>query len=899
MSSELKTLVGKLNPLCRQGLEEAAGLCVSQTNFNVEIEHFLLRILEHNDTDLQRLLRYYEVDDARLARELTQAMDKLKRGNDRTPALSPHIPKLLEEAWVSSSLHMDGFHIRSGSILLTLVDNDFFRGLMLESCPLLQRIPRQNLRQEIKEIIRGSREDGDSPAPTVAPMAATAPARGRNKGETAASPTAKPAAPGAEKTPALDQFTIDLTQQARAGKIDPVTGRDFEIRQVVDILTRRRQNNPILTGEAGVGKTAVVEGLALRVARGDVPPPLKDIAIRALDLGLLQAGAGVRGEFENRLKTVIQEVARSSRPIILFIDEAHTMIGAGGASGQGDAANLLKPALARGELRTIAATTWSEYKKYFEKDPALTRRFQVVQVREPDEKTAIEMLRGAAERMEKHHKVRIFDEAVQDAVRLSHRYITGRQLPDKAVSVLDTACARVALGQNGTPPQVENVVRRIEQLQLEIAVLQRETASGREHADRLRELGKQLKQAQVEKDRVEKHWRKELDLVNQILDQQKQMEGNKPAGKKKGGKSTNRELERLKRKLESVQGDDPMVSLCVDSHVVAAVISGWTGIPVGRMLTDEIRQIMTLQERLRERVVGQDEALAAVSRRVQTSKAAMDDPGKPVGVFLLVGPSGVGKTETAHALADLLYGGDKNLIRVNMSEYQEAHTVSGLKGSPPGYVGYGQGGVLTEAVRRTPYAVVLLDEVEKAHPDVMELFFQVFDKGVMEDAEGLEIDFRNTVILLTSNVGTELTMDLCRNKGRAAVAPETLLERLRPALLKCFPPAFLGRLVVVPYFPLEKGQIEEIVRLKLEKIQNRFQHNHRAQLTLAKNLIAGVAERCTETDSGARNIDNILTQSMLPGLSREVLQKMADGEEFSGVHVSLDAAGDFLFKVQK
>ncbi len=884
MDSELKTLIGKLNPTCHQGLEEAAGLCVAQTNYAVEIEHLLLKLLEGSDTDLHRLLRYYEISATDLETELTQAIDRLKRGNTRTPSLSPHILSLLQEAWVFSSLQFKESQIRSASLLLALLNHNLLRGIALESSRSLRRIPRQTLKKDAFEIIRGSKEDSNGYTPIP----------GDDSNEVSNDSNGRKGTPRVTKTPALDQFTINLTQQARAGKIDPITGRDFEIRQVVDILTRRRQNNPILVGEAGVGKTAIVEGFAQRIVDEDVPPPLKNICVRILDLGLLQAGAGVRGEFENRLKSVIKEVRASVQPIILFIDEAHTMIGTGASTGQGDAANLLKPALARGELRTIAATTWSEYKKYFEKDPALTRRFQVVKVDEPDEPTAVQMLRGTVAHLERHHKVRILDEAVKEAVRLSHRFISGRQLPDKAISVLDTASARVALGQNGTPAPMEDTLKTIQQMELELEILKREQSTGTDHEDRIRHLSRQLKKKEAEKRNLDHKWKKENDLVQKIHDLQKELEGEdalKPAHRK----ALHGKLGRNKNRLEKVQDALPLVPVCVDANAIAMVISGWTGIPVGKMMTDDIEQVLALKDNLEERVVGQSQALDTICQRIRTSKASMDDPGKPVGVFLLLGPSGIGKTETAHALADLLYGGEKNMIRVNMSEFQEAHTVSGLKGSPPGYVGFGQGGVLTEAVRRTPYSVVLLDEVEKAHPDVMELFYQVFDKGIMEDAEGLEIDFKNTIILLTSNLGTDEIMAFTKKFGQRKDS-KILVDQLRPVLLKRFPPAFLGRLFITPYYPLGGQEMKNIVQLKLEKIKTRFLENHNAELVFAKDLAAAIALRCKEVESGARNIDHILTQSFLPELSEEVLEWMAEGKTFTRVRASLDRSGKFKFK---
>ncbi|HEY6402842.1 MAG TPA: type VI secretion system ATPase TssH, partial [Blastocatellia bacterium] len=663
------------------------------------------------------------------------------------------------------------------------------------------------------------------------------------------------------KTQSLNQFTIDLTARAREGKIDPVLGRDFEVRQIVDILTRRRQNNPILTGEAGVGKTAVVEGFALRVAQGDVPDPLKNVAVRTLDLGLLQAGAGIKGEFENRLKSVIEEVKASPQPIILFIDEAHTMIGAGGQAGQNDAANLLKPALARGELRTIAATTWAEYKKYFEKDAALARRFQVVKVEEPAEELAVVMMRGLTETLEKHHNVRILDEAVADAVKLSHRYISGRQLPDKAVSVLDTACAKVAIGQGAIPPQIEDATRRIAQYSVEISALEREAVTGADHAERIAELYSARKSEEERLARLDMQWNEERDLINKIREIRSRLEaqatGQQDAVAAEAGVQADidawrAELAKLNQELRKAQGETPLMQPAVTSQSIAEVISGWTGIPVGKMLADEINMVLQLKDRLALRVIGQDHALEAVSQRIQTSRAKLTDPRRPIGVFLLVGPSGVGKTETALALADTLFGGERNLVTINMSEYQEAHTVSSLKGSPPGYVGYGEGGVLTEAVRRKPYSVVLLDEVEKAHPDVMELFYQVFDKGMLEDGEGREIDFKNTVILLTSNAGLDIIHKLCADP-ETAPEPPGLTEAIRPELLKVFKPALLGRMIVVPYYPISDDVMRQIIRLQLDRIAKRVKQNHATEFSYDESVVSEIAGRCKEVESGARN----------------------------------------------
>jgi type VI secretion system protein VasG len=765
MAVNIKSLIGRLNNTCREVLEAAAGLCVSRTNYDVEPEHFLLKLIEAADTDFARILRHYEVDASRLTKDITRALDRLKTGNARMPALSPRLPRWVQDAWLVASIDFGATQIRSGHLLLTLLGTDDLARLAREISSEFSHVSVESLKEKFAEITHGSIEDREVTSVDARPGVA-----GSEGGQ-----------PLAGKTKSLDQFTIDLTAKARGGQIDPVLGRDFEIRQVVDILTRRRQNNPILTGEAGVGKTAVVEGFALRIAKGDVPLPLRDVSVRTLDLGLLQAGAGIKGEFENRLKSVIEEVKSSAQPIILFIDEAHTMIGAGGQAGQNDAANLLKPALARGELRTIAATTWAEYKKYFEKDAALARRFQVVKVEEPDEEKAIAMMRGLTEMLENHHKVRILDEAVADAVKLSHRYLSGRQLPDKSVSVLDTACARVAIGQGATPPAVEDAQRRIDQLNLEITVLEREAITGSDHSERIAEVKTEKVNEEERLAQLNAQWTREREIIDRIRDVRSQLEAaalgqpdessalpasvatapativpvggpgqaatavaetattdsqsnGRPQPQPVSVDDLRAELARLNEELESVQGETPLMQVCVDSQTIADVISGWTGIPVGKMLTDEIQTVLALKDRLEQRVIGQSHALEAIAQRIRTARAGLTDPRRPVGVFLLVGPSGVGKTETALTLADMLFGGERNLVTINMSEYQEAHTVSSLKGSPPGYVGYGEGGVLTEAVRRKPYSVVLLDEVEKAHPDVMELFYQVFDKGMLEAA---------------------------------------------------------------------------------------------------------------------------------------------------------------------
>ncbi|HWI27254.1 MAG TPA: type VI secretion system ATPase TssH [Stellaceae bacterium] len=870
--SDVKALISKLNPVCKRALETAAELCLAQSHFSVEIEHLLLKLVELPDGDLQRVLRYYEVDTGAVAKQLSGAIEKLKRGNSRTPSLSPHLLQLFEAAWVTCSLQLGQPAIRSGALLQAALEDDTLRMLLLEAVPILTTLPRGRLVEDLPELVRGTAED---PAPQ--PAAGAAPAR--------------PTSGNASRTPGLDSYTIDLSAEAQAGHIDPIVGRDAEIRQIIDVLMRRRQNNPILTGEAGVGKTAIVEGFAQRIVAGDVPPALRPVQVRILDLGLLQAGAGIKGEFENRLKQVIDEVRTSPRPIVLFIDEAHTMIGAGGAPGQGDAANLLKPALARGELRTIAATTWAEYKKYFEKDPALARRFQVIKVEEPDEASAIAMLRGLVPKLERHHGVRILEEAVGEAVRLSHRYIAGRQLPDKAVSLLDTAAARVAIAQSSQPPALQDAIRRCETLAAEIELLSREKVAGLDHAERIERLAEELGQGEERRDRLSARWEQERETVRRIAGLEREIEKAPP------GKDIDALLGTLggvRLELEAIQEGEAMVPAHVDTRIIAEVVSGWTGIPVGKMLSDRIETVRTLKERMVDRVVGQDAALDVICRRMQTYHADLGEPGKPTGVFLLVGPSGVGKTETAITLADLLYGGERTMITVNMSEYQEAHSVSGLKGAPPGYVGYGKGGVLTEAVRRNPYTVVLLDEVEKAHPDVLELFYQVFDKGVLEDSEGQVVNFKNTTILLTCNIGADTIIDMVRaSRGRIDVG--AIVEAIRPELVQHFKPAFLGRLVIVPYLPLGDAQVEEIVRLKLKRVQERFWDTYRAELTCAPQVVAAIAARCTEIDTGARAIDNLLTNTLLPELSGEILARVTEGDGFEAVHIDLDGRGGLRF----
>ena len=904
MALSREGLVAKLNATSRSALEEAARLCVARTHYEVDIEHYLLKLAEMSDADVAAIFRHFEIEASRVSRDLTRALDRMKSGNSRNPAISPRIVKLLSEAWSLGSLEYSATQIRSAFILTALLTSESLSHFATTSCPELAKISVESLRGELLSICANSVEDLSGFLK-------------KEEGGASDEESVPTGPPSAQKS--LDQFTINLSAAAKAGKIDPVLGRDFEVRQIIDILTRRRQNNPILTGEAGVGKTAVVEGFARRIAAGDVPPSLQGVEVRTLDLGLLQAGAGIKGEFENRLKNVIAEVKASPTPIILFIDEAHTMIGAGGQAGQNDAANLLKPALARGELRTIAATTWSEYKKYFEKDAALARRFQVVKVEEPTEEQADGMLRGVKSTLEKHHKVTILDEAVTTAVRLSQRYISGRQLPDKAVSVLDTACARVSLALNATPASLEDARRQIESIETQLGILERESATGTDHAERLLKLLSDKEAANARVTELQARVEQERKVIQQMIALRSKIEGivaekrqpvpaaagTAPAATatsfpaEQGSESVENmrvELANLATELATIQGENPLVRPYVDGGTIAEVIAGWTGIPVGKMLKDEIQTVLRLKGLLAQRVIGQDHALQAISQRIQTARAGLDDPKRPVGVFLLVGPSGVGKTETALALADTLYGGERNLVTINMSEYQEAHSISGLKGSPPGYVGYGEGGVLTEAIRRKPYCVVLLDEMEKAHTDVMELFYQVFDKGFMEDAEGRDVDFKNTVILMTSNVGSDLTMKLCADPDTRP-EPSALAEVLAPELRKIFKPALLGRLIVVPYYPVDDASLRTIIGLKLGQIGRRLQESQHIPFTYSEELVSEVVRRCTEVESGARNVDHILTGTLLPEISSEMLSRMVIGEPLSKVNVTAKPGQGFQYEI--
>ncbi|PZN93358.1 MAG: type VI secretion system ATPase TssH [Alphaproteobacteria bacterium] len=873
----LKSLVAKLDDTCRSTLEGAAGLALSRTNYDVEIEHWLLRLIDRQTSDVAVILTHFEVDAGRLTQDINRQIDRFKTGNGRAPALAPNIVKLIREAWLLASLEDGASMVRSGHLLLALLTADDLAIVARDASTHFAKIPVETLRTTMTQIASRSEE--------ARAAADAAPAAGGG-----GAPAAAGGAPAARGQEALNKYTIDLTAQARDGKIDPIFGRDPEIRQIVDILTRRRQNNPILTGEAGVGKTAVAEGFALRIVQGDVPEALKNVRLLSLDLGLLQAGAGIKGEFENRLKSVIDEVKGSATPIIVFIDEAHTLIGAGGAEGQNDAANLLKPALARGEMRTIAATTWAEYKKYFEKDPALTRRFQVVKVEEPPEALAVAMLRGLVPVLEKHHNVRILGEALEAAAGLSHRYISGRQLPDKAISLLDTACARVGISQAATPPAVENLERQLGLLASEVTMLEREGRSGVDVSAKLAAGAERKAALEIERAELTERWTIERDAVKAVAEARAAIDAlPKDSPDAETHTAT---LRAAQAKVAEVQGPTPMVYDVVDSKVVAEVLSGWTGIPAGNMASDEIRAVMAVNERLGNRIKGQPYALDIIGQTVRTARAGLADPRKPLGVFLFCGTSGVGKTETALALAELLYGGEQNVTTINMSEFKEEHKVSTLVGAAPGYVGYGEGGVLTEAVRRKPYSVILLDEMEKAHPGVQDVFYQVFDKGMLKDGQGRDIDFKNTLIIMTSNAGTEKIEELCRGKKKLP-DPEELAKALRPSLLKYFKPAFLGRLVTVPYFPLPPEILREIVVISLVRIRKRVEANYGASFTWDDSLLDKLVARCTEVESGARNIENILKRGLLADLAERLLAMRADGNDVTAVTVTAGKTADY------
>ncbi len=885
------TLFGKLNPVGYKSIEGATIFCKMRGNAYVETVHWLHQLLQQPDSDVLRIVKHFGLDTSRLAADLIAALDRLPRGATAISDFSPHIETALQQGYLYGTLLYGEYQIRTGHLIIAFLKTESLRNVFLGLSREFSKIKPEQLSDEFLKIVAGSAEDA---------MRAS---DGSGLSQDAAPGETSGAIPPAEmgKQEALKRFTTDLTEKVRNGEIDPIIGRDEEIRQCVDILMRRRQNNPILTGEAGVGKTAVVEGFAHRIVAGDVPPALKDVSLKSLDIGLLQAGASMKGEFEQRLRSVIDEVQASPKPIILFIDEVHTLIGAGGAAGTGDAANLLKPALARGTLRTIAATTWDEYKKHIEKDPALTRRFQTVKVEEPDEDKCIRMMRAVVAPFEKHHKVQILDEAIDSAVRLSHRYIPARQLPDKAVSLIDTACARVAVSQHAVPAEVDDSRRRIQGLTTELEILGRESAVGMDHTQRVAETNEKLAKEKDKLGALETHWSEEKLLVDKVLELRAKLrlagstiEGKpnemKPADPKNAITPEERdkvlaELKGLQEKLKQFQGESPLIFPSADASAIAAVVADWTGIPVGRMVKNEIAQVLGLADLLERRVIGQRHALEMIARRIHTSRARLDNPNRPIGVFMLVGPSGTGKTETALSLAEALYGGEQNMISINMSEFQEAHTVSTLKGSPPGYVGYGEGGILTEAVRRRPYSVVLLDEVEKAHHDVHEIFFQVFDKGWMEDSEGKYIDFKNTIIILTSNAAQEVIINMCKDPELMPDA-EGLEKAMRTPLTKVFPDALLNRLVVVPYYPISKEMLNRIIKLNLNRLEKRVRENHKVPFTYDESVPELIGQRCTELERGARMVDAMITNTMLPDIGREFLSRLAAGSEIKRVHVS-------------
>ncbi|WP_301376877.1 MULTISPECIES: type VI secretion system ATPase TssH [Thalassolituus] len=880
----LKSLVDKMSPYMRDSLEGAAGLCLAHSQYNVELEHWLLKLLDISDTDFVTLLEKHDVNPGSVAKQLAGTISRFRSGSSRPAALAPSIVEAAKNAWMLASVDYAQPVVSSGHLLAALLLEDSTRRQLLESCPELKEIAPESIRETARAIF-GTTGETDSLV------------RGNEPG----SEGGQAGPVSASKTPALDKYTVNLTERAQSGQIDPVLGRDEEIRQCIDILTRRRQNNPIMTGEAGVGKTAVVEGFALRIAAGDVPEPLKGVAVRTLDLGLLQAGASVKGEFENRLKSVIEEVRASVTPIILFIDEAHTMIGAGGKEGQGDAANLLKPALARGELRTIAATTWAEYKKYFERDPALTRRFQVVKVEEPSEEKAIDMMRGIAQSLQDHHKVRILDEAIIASVTLSHRYIPGRQLPDKSVSLLDTACARVALSQSATPGAIEDAQRRIQRAETTIGKLEREAAATGEHTERLADLYAEKQNAETLLADLNTQYEQETALITQIRECRDQIDQNFMADadnklSDSDADALKTQLKALTAELSGIQGDAPLMQANVDEQAIAEVIANWTGIPVGKMVSDQITAVQTLADRLGQRVIGQPHALEAIAQVIRTSRAGLTDPRKPMGVFLFCGTSGVGKTETALALADELFGGEQNITTINMSEFKEEHKVSMLLGSPPGYVGYGEGGVLTEAARRKPYSVILLDEMEKAHPGVQDIFYNLFDKGTIKDGEGRDIDFKNTIIIMTSNAGEDAIRAIF-NQVEEKPEPEVLLDNIRPHLLQHFKPAFMGRANTIAYYPLDDENLMQIAAINMRRIEKRLTEKYGAEFSYDEDVLINIVARCQESDTGARNIETILNRTVLPALASECLAKMAEGEEVTKVHIGATEDGDFTYQV--
>jgi type VI secretion system protein VasG len=879
---DIRSLLRRLNHYCTRCLEAAAGLCVSRTHYEVTVEHLWSKLLEDPQADIQLILRNFDIDAGRLAKALDQSLEEFRTGNAAKPVFSPHLMEWFQESWLVASVDLDEPKIRSGALLLAFINkaNQFGAGRYVD---MLRSLSRDAVVSQFGAVVKISTENPEAGQRKLA---------GEERGPRDAM--------------ALGKFCVDFTEKVRAKEIDPVFGRDREIRQMVDILARRRKNNPIVVGEAGVGKTAVVEGLALRIVEGDVPDLLKNVCLLGLDMGLLQAGAGVKGEFENRLKSVINEIKASEKPMILFIDEAHTLIGAGGQAGGSDAANLLKPALARGELRTIAATTWSEYKKYFEKDAALARRFQLVKLDEPSEQTAVLILQGLKNKYEEAHGVVVRTDAIEAAAELSSRYISGRQLPDKAVDLLDTSAARVKVLLTAKPDVIEDRQRIMQALEREKKGLERDSIHGIvvDH-ERIGQIETKIESLKQELDELTQRWHREKELANRLIDLRKKLYDESEDGSKRqqgvvsdtaslgSGEDLRKEIESVSRDLESIQGGNPLVRIEVDPDVVSKVVSDWTGIPLGKVMRDEAKNILNLEQSLRERIKGQDGAIQMITQGIKAAKAGIKDPKQPLGIFILVGPSGVGKTETAIAVADLLFGGDRFIVSINMSEFQEKHTVSRLIGSPPGYVGYGEGGVLTEAVRQRPYSVVLLDEVEKANLEVMNLFYQVFDKGVLSDGEGRVIDFKNTVIFLTSNLGTDIITELCADGQAPSV--ETVASAIRPVLSNHFKPALLARMALVPFLTLGSGVMKEIVELKLNKLAKRVMESHRMSLGFTPKVVDQIAARCVEVETGARNIDHIMTGTIMPKMSLEILNRMSQGTMPEAV--MLDVEEDGFFKI--
>jgi type VI secretion system protein VasG len=941
-------LFGKLTPATYKTLEAAVVACKLRGNPYVEIAHWVDQLLRQADMDAALIARAFDLRPERLAVDSTAALDKLPRGATSISSFSSHITEALEQGFLWGAVYFDAPRIRSGHLLLGMLKSDALREILVRISPEFDKISGDRLAEEFAKIVASSSESA---------VAAAAAGAGAAPGE------ASGAIPPAEmdKEEGLRRFTSDLTDKARRGQIDPIVGRDEEIRQCVDILMRRRQNNPILVGEAGVGKTAVVEGFVHRILAGAVPPGLQHVRVRALDVGLLQAGASMKGEFEQRLRSVVDEVEAAwfkNKPVILFIDEAHTLIGAGGAAGTGDAANLLKPALARGTLRTIAATTWDEYKRHIEKDPALSRRFQVVKVDEPSEDRCIRMMRAVAGPFEKHHKVGLLDEAINAAVRLSHRYLAGRQLPDKAVSLIDTASARVAVSQHAVPPEVDDCRRRIEALEVELAILDREIAIGFDHQVRFQEINGTLAREKDALAGLEQHWDEERKMVAKILTLRSQLQrradgtlvpaasstaaihpaqtsaavatppqpggaalspvvaAEPPSGSSAGsppasaasvpaavsapsgnGQLTQAERDKLLAELKALQdnlrtfqGETPLVFPSVDANAIASVVADWTGIPIGRMVKNEIEQILALANVLERRVVGQRHALDMIARRIRVNRARLDNPTRPVGVFMLAGPSGTGKTETALTLADAVYGGEESMIALNMTEYTQDFTVSKIMGPPPGYVGHEDGGILTNFVQKRPYCLILLDEFEKAHPDAHRLFMQVFDKGHLEDGKGKDTDFRNTIIILTTNAAQDVIVNLCKDPELMPDA-EGLEQAMREPLKAVFPDALLNRLVVVPFYPISKEVLLRIIRLQLSRVETRVRDNHKVPFTFDESVPDLIAQRCTELERGARMIETLITNTILPEIGGEVLARLAAGSEIKRVHVGVKDGG--------